>query len=106
MFTVTIVPNQNGHPERKLADAELHFDEGPLKGLKLVGFGVWQGDDGMRVNVSFPARHYTVNGERRSFVLLRPIDDPAAKEELRQLIIEAYTSFYSPQRGDCAEVRA
>jgi hypothetical protein len=27
-------------PARKLADAELHFTDGVLKGLKLVGFAV------------------------------------------------------------------
>ena len=41
-MTVTITPNDKGNPPGKLADAELHFTEGPLSGLKLVGFGVWE----------------------------------------------------------------
>src|SRR6059036_579483 len=34
-MTVKIVPNDKGNPPGKLADAELHFQDGPLHGLKL-----------------------------------------------------------------------
>ena len=37
-MTVKITPNDKGNPPGKLADAELHFTEGPLEGLKLIGF--------------------------------------------------------------------
>ncbi len=96
MLEVRILPNDNAHPVGKLADAEVHFTEGILAGLKLVGFGIWQARDGALINVTFPARHYSVNGERRSFVLLRPIENAAAKESLRQLIIDAYTNLFAP----------
>ena len=43
-----------------------------------------------RRNVTFPARQYSVNGERRRFALLRPIDDVAAQARIRDLILEAY----------------
>ncbi|MBE3134054.1 MAG: hypothetical protein IMZ55_11310 [Acidobacteria bacterium] len=90
MITVKIAPNDKGNPPGKLADAELHFTAGPLDGLKLIGFGVWQRrTDGGR-NVTFPARQYSVNGERRSFALLRPIVDVMAQERLRDLILSAY----------------
>ena len=36
---VKIVPNDKGTPQGKLADAELHFTEGALEGMKLIGFG-------------------------------------------------------------------
>ena len=72
----------------KLADAELHFS-GPLDGLKLIGFAVWERKSGGR-NVTFPARQYSVNGERRSFALLRPIADSTSQNKLRDLILEAY----------------
>jgi hypothetical protein len=36
---IQIVPNDKGNPPGKLADAELHFTDGPLAGLKLIGFG-------------------------------------------------------------------
>ena len=39
---VKIVPNDKGNPPGKLADAELHFTDGVLDGLKLIGFSVWE----------------------------------------------------------------
>jgi hypothetical protein len=78
----------------KLAEAELHFADGPLEGLKLVGFTVWERRTGGGRNVTFPARAYSVNGERRSFALLRPaLGDATAQERLRELILEAYADF-------------
>ena len=41
-MTVKITPNDKGNPPGKLADAELHFTEGPLEGLKLIGFAIWE----------------------------------------------------------------
>ena len=35
--TVKITANDKGNPPGKLADAELHFADGPLAGLKLIG---------------------------------------------------------------------
>ena len=72
-MTVKIQPNDKGNPAGKLADAELHFIAGPLEGLKMIGFGIWETRGGGRRNVTFPARQYAVNGERRSFALLRPM---------------------------------
>ena len=40
--------------------------------------------------MTFPARQYTVNGERRAYALLRPIADSAAQNKIRDLILEAY----------------
>jgi hypothetical protein len=88
-MTVKFFPNDKGNPPGKLADAELHFSGGPLDGLKLIGFGIWERKTGGR-NVTFPARQYTVNGERRSFALLRPLVDPSSQEKLRDLILEAF----------------
>lgn len=86
---ITFFANDTGSPVGKLADAELHFSSGPLDGLKLVGFGVWETKLGTR-NVTFPARQYTVNGERRSFALLRPVSDVDAQNRLRDLILAAH----------------
>src|SRR5919201_1912802 len=90
MAVVKIVPNEKGNPPGKLADAELHFTDGVLAGLKLIGFGVWERRSGAGRNVTFPARQYAVNGERRSFALLRPVTDVAAQEAIRDLILAAY----------------
>ena len=87
---VKIIPNDKGNPAGKLADAELHFNDGVLDGLKLIGFAVWERRGGNGRNVTFPARQYAVNGERRSFALLRPIVDATSQDHLRDLILQAY----------------
>ena len=92
-MTVKIIANDKGNPPGKLADAELHFTEGALEGLKLIGFSVWERRTGGGRNVTFPARQYSVNGERRSFSLLRPIADATAQDRIRELILEAYADF-------------
>ncbi len=89
-MTVKISPNDKGVPPGKLAEAELHFEDGYLQGLKLVGFAVWERRKGTGRNVTFPARQYSVNGERRSFALLRPIDDTTSQDRVRDLILQAY----------------
>ena len=92
-MTVKIVPNDKGNPPGKLADAELHFTSGPLEGLKLIGFGIWERRGAGGRNVTFPARQYSVNGERRSFALLRPTTDASAPETVRDLILQAYAEY-------------
>ena len=92
-MTVRFFPNDKGNPPGKLADAELHFSEGPLDGLKLIGFGIWERRGGSGRNVTFPARQYSVNGERRSFALLRPVVDVTAQSKLRELILEAFQEY-------------
>jgi hypothetical protein len=92
---VKIVPNDKGNPAGKLADAELHFTDGPLAGLKLIGFSIWERRTGNGRNVTFPARQYAVNGERRSFALLRPIGDMGAQDRIRDLVLQAYAEYES-----------
>ena len=59
-MTVKIISNERGNPPGKLADAELHFTLGPLDGLKLIGFAVWERRTCAGRNVTFPARQYSV----------------------------------------------
>lgn len=92
-MTVIITPNDKANPPGKLAEAELHFTDGPLSGLKLIGFAIWERRGGNGRNVTFPARQYTVNGERRSFSLLRPLSDASGQDRLRDVILQAYTDF-------------
>jgi len=92
-FTVKVIPNDTGNPPGRLAEIELHFHDGPLAGLKLIGFAVWARRGGAGMNVTFPARQYSVNGERRSFALLRPDTDPDAQNRIRDLILEAYAEW-------------
>ena len=92
-MVVKITPNDKGNPPGKLADAELHFTDGVLDGLKLIGFAIWERRSGNGRNVTFPARQYAVNGERRSFALLRPIVDKDAQNRVRELVLEAYAEY-------------
>lgn len=92
-MVVKISPNDKGTPAGKLADAEVHFTDGPLAGLKLLGFAVWERRNGTGRNVTFPSRQYAVNGERRSFALLRPVADPKAQDHVRDLVLSAYAQF-------------
>jgi hypothetical protein len=90
---VKINPNDTGNPAGRLADAELHFTGGPLEDLKLIGFAIWPRSGGSGRNVTFPARQYSTNGEKRTFTLLRPIADTTAHDRVRDLILEAYTDY-------------
>ena len=92
-LTVKITPNDKGNPPGKLADAELHFTAGPLDGLKLIGFAIWERRGSSGRNVTFPARQYSVNGERRSFALLRPVVDTTAQNSIRELILDAFAEY-------------
>ena len=99
MLTIKITPNDKGNPPGKLADAEIHFSNGPLDGLKLVGFAVWERRTGTGRNVTFPARQYSINGERRSFALLRPVVDSLAQNRIRDLILDAYAAYETETAG-------
>ena len=98
VVSVRIIPNTEGKPPGKLADAEVIFEAeaGPLSGMKLIGFAIWERRSGSGRNVTFPARQYSVNGERRSFALLRPMNgDASAQEAIRDLVLEAYSASES-----------
>jgi hypothetical protein len=92
-LVVKITPNDKQNPPGKLAEAELHFTDGELGGLKLLGFSIWEGRTGGGRNVTFPARQYAVNGERRSYALLRPISDVNAQARIRELVLQAYAEY-------------
>ena len=94
MVVVKIMPNEKGAPNGKLADAELHFTAGAMEGMRLLGFSVWNQRNGPGRNVTFPARTYSVNGERRSFSLLRPVNDTNSQQNrVRDLVLQAYADF-------------
>jgi hypothetical protein len=98
---VKIVQNETSNPPGKLADAELHFDTGILAGLKLIGFAIWERKAGGGRNVTFPARSYSVGGERRTFSLLRPITgDATAQDNVRDLVLAAYAVYVEPTKSN------
>ena len=90
--TVKIIAHDKGSPAGKLADSQLHFNDGPLSGLKLIGFAVWERRIGAGRSVTFPARQYSVNGERRSFALLRRTTDASATDGVLDAILAAYAA--------------
>lgn len=92
---IKILPNEKSAPNGKIADVEVHFteDDGPLNGLKLLGFAVWERRGRGGRSVTFPARTYSVNGERRSFSLLRPSNGPEGQQRVSTLILDALADF-------------
>ena len=90
MHTFVKIIRNEGTPIAKLADVELHFTGGELDGLKLIGFAIWQRRDGNGRNVTFPARQFTVAGDRRSFSLLRYVENPTAQDRFREFLLQAY----------------
>ena len=105
---VKIIPNTKGTPVGHLADAELHFDEhdGPLAGLKLIGFGVWERRGAGGRNVTYPARLYSINGERRTFALLRSREIGVQPTNLRDLILSVYADWTTVKPTVGSEGRA
>ncbi len=69
---VQFVARENG-PERLVTEAEVHFDDGPLAGTKLVGFCLWRSPEG-EIYVTFPSRAFGAGSERRYFDYLRAVD--------------------------------
>ncbi|MEY4093381.1 MAG: hypothetical protein RLZZ53_580 [Acidobacteriota bacterium] len=94
-MVVKIMPSEKTAPQGKLADAEVHFTEGSLEGMRLLGFAVWEKKNGPGRTVTFPSRTYSVQGERRSFSLLRPQGDTRSQDRVRDLVLQAYADFES-----------
>jgi hypothetical protein len=86
---VHFINRQNG-PERLVCEAEIHFQDGPLAGTKLVGFSLWRGQDG-EVFVTFPARSFGAGGERRFFDFLRAVEaDGETVKRVKTWIADEY----------------
>jgi len=96
---VKILRNDRSTPAGKLADAEIHFIDGELAGLKLVGFSIWERRDGNGLSVTFPARQFFFHGDKRNFALLRAIGNPNAQDRARDLVLRAYEQQHNPARA-------
>ncbi|MGA7105050.1 MAG: hypothetical protein WBX49_06860 [Candidatus Deferrimicrobiaceae bacterium] len=73
--------NQGAAPESKLADVEIHFEEGILSGLKLVGCSVWRSKKGEGPTVLVPSRSYATATGVRYYELLRPSEEGGTGDE-------------------------
>ena len=78
-------------PERLVCEAEVVFDEeGPLKGMKLVGFSLWRSAEG-EVYVTFPSRAFGAGNERKYFDFLRSADGMVAdSKRVKAWILEEF----------------
>ena len=86
---VHFVARENG-PERLVCEAEIHFEEGPLAGAKLVGFCLWRSADG-EVYVTFPSRAFGVGSDRRYFDYLRAVEgDGETVKRVKAWVLDAY----------------
>jgi hypothetical protein len=83
---------RDGSPDKLLCDAEIVFDanDGPLAGMKLVGFSVWRSAEGGET-VTFPSRSFGAGGDRRYFDYLRSADGiPATAKRVKGWILDAF----------------
>jgi hypothetical protein len=86
---VQFVARENG-PERLVCEAEILFGDGPLAGMKLVGFSLWKGADG-EVYVTFPSRAFGAGSERKYFDYLRSEDGTLETvKRLKAWIVDEY----------------
>jgi hypothetical protein len=89
---IVVTPPARDSAPGKLADAELWFTDGPLAGLLLTGFALWDWPKRGTADphVTFPSRQYGPPGQRKSFALLRPQPETDAGAQIRTLILDAY----------------
>jgi len=86
---VEFIPRQNG-PERLVTEAEIHFEDGPLAGMRLVGFSIWRSAEG-ELYVTFPSRAFGAGTERKYFDYLRAVDGSAETvKAVKAWILEEY----------------
>ena len=97
-----IVVDANGNgPYKTISKALENIAEGGTiyvmhgdynESLKLTKSVFIQGDRGPGdgVSITVPARQFVVHGERRDFMLIRPIEDPEAVHRMRRAILAAY----------------
>ena len=97
---VVFVERDNA-PERLVCEAEVVFEaeNGPLAGMKLVGFSLWRSPEG-EVYVTFPSRAFGSGTERRFFDFLRSVEGTAADaKRVKAWILESFRSREeSPER--------
>lgn len=95
MAKVNIVLRDNG-PERLVCEAEIEFEsgDGPLDGMKLVGFSLWRSPEG-EVYVTFPSRAFGGGSDRKYFDYLRVASGAggAAAKTVKDWLLEAYRSW-------------
>ena len=76
--TVQITLTTDPPPSNKLADVALHFHDGLLDGLTLIGFSLFTRSDGRVPMLSVPSRYVTVPSrdqpDTTPIPMLQPLD--------------------------------
>lgn len=67
------------------------WSAGPLDGMRLIGFALWERKGSSGRDATFPARQCSVNGERRTYALLHR----RSQSPVRDRILQAYDAFVS-----------
>jgi hypothetical protein len=82
-----------------LADVEIHFEEGLLAGMKLVGCSVWRSKKGEAPTVLVPSRSYATAGGVRYYELMRESveGDRAAVKRFKEYIRDEYKKIALPE---------
>jgi hypothetical protein len=93
---VQFVQKEN-QPEKLVCEAEVLFEEdGPLTGMKLVGFSLWRAPDG-EVYVTFPSRAIGSGNERRYFDFLRSAEGtPTESKKVKAWILDEFRASFPP----------
>jgi hypothetical protein len=93
---VQFVQKEN-QPEKLVCEAEVLFDgEGPLTGMKLVGFSLWRSPEG-EVYVTFPSRAIGNGNERRYYDYLRSAEGtPTEAKKVKAWILDEFRSSLNP----------
>ena len=101
---VHFVLNHGGCPVSKLADVEVHFEEGILSGLKLVGCSVWKSKKGEKPTILVPSRSYATASGVRYYELLRHADDDkGAARKFKEYIRDEYLKIAALENLDAEE---
>jgi len=76
----------------KLADVEIHFEEGILAGVKLVGCSVWRSKKDEKPTVLVPSRSYATVAGVRYYEMIRSSadDDKTAVRDFKDNILDEY----------------
>jgi len=103
---VHYILNHGGTPQSKLADVEIHFEEGLLAGLKLVGCSVWRSKKGEAPTVLVPSRSYATAGGVRYYELMRPSEDTPADPVASKAAVKRFKKYISDEYRKIAELPA
>jgi len=87
------------NPERLVCEAEVVFADGPLAGMKLVGFSLWRSPEG-EIYITFPSRAFGAGSERRFFDYLRSVEGNGADaKRVKAWIVDAYKREREPEKA-------